>query len=104
MSKKIIEAKMPIINGCVAYKPTIWNRLGFGTCDSRLEDNDFPDMAEAFISTNVLVHFDIIDRLRILLSGKVMVAIATKTSVICEKAISTSNTSVLPPTYIMRKP
>lgn len=87
------------VNACQAYKPTIWNRLGFGTCSARIEDEDHPDLAKAYISSDTYAHFDWKDRLRILVSGKVMVSLATKTSVMVEKAISASKVSVLPPNY-----
>ena len=85
------------------YKPTLWDRLGFGHAYARLEDEDYPEMAEAFLHIDSYVHFDWKDRLRILLSGKVMLAVATKTNVFVEKAISVSSVKVLSPTYSMRK-
>lgn len=89
---------------CQMYKRTIWDRMGFGTCSARMEDEDHPDLAEAYISTDVYSRFDWKDRLRILFSGKVMVSLATKTSVIVEKAVSASKVSVLPPNYPFNNP
>lgn len=81
------------------YKPTLWNRMGFNTCYASIEDADHPDLAEAHITTHIFTHFDWRDRIRILLSGKIMTAIATKTSTPVEKAVSASKVSVLPPNY-----
>lgn len=82
----------------------IWQLLGFGECSN---PNPWPDemegMAPAYLATNTLIHLDFWDRLRILLSGKAMVAASTKTDVIVKRAVSASNTSVLSPTYKIPK-
>lgn len=91
-------------NYCMKYKPTLWNRMGFNTCHANLEDADHPDLAEAYITTNVFTNFDWRDRLRILFSGKIMTAVATKTNIPVDTAISKSIVSVLPPNYPLKKP
>ena len=88
----------------LAFKPSIWNRLGFHSCAAYLDDKDYPDMANAYIDTDVYAHLSWMDRIRILISGKVMVSLATKTNVIVERALSASKISVLPPNYPLRKP
>ncbi len=64
--------------------------------------NDESDYAEGYITTVAICVFDWLDRLRILVSGKVEVKIYTKTDVMVNKAHSTSVASVLPPNEKLR--
>ncbi len=81
-------------------RPTIWQRLGFGSCGT--PDMDDLEDAEGFVVsyliTGVIVVLDWRDRLRVLISGKIEIVAATKTDVIVSKTLSRSKVSVLPPT------
>jgi hypothetical protein len=68
-----------------------------------LSPNDQPGYAESYLVTGAICVFDFVDRLRILVSGKVEVLTYTKTDVIVNRALSTSVAYVLPPTYRVRK-
>lgn len=78
----------------------LWTRLGFGECAN---PDPWPEemegFAESHLCINTISHFDFWDRLKILISGKVMVAASTKTDVTVHQAISASSVSVLPPNW-----
>lgn len=77
-----------------------WSRLGFGTCaNPNPWDEEMEGFAPSYLAVNTVAVFDVWDRLKILISGKVMVAASTKTDVIVHTAISASSVSVLPPNY-----
>ena len=82
----------------VEHKPTLWERFGFKDCGAPdLRDEDFPDMAQCRMVTDCIVHLDWPDRIRLLISGKLRVAIAHKTDVIVGRCVSKSNVSVMRP-------
>ena len=86
--------------GMTARRPTIWQRLGFGACAvPNMDDLEDSGLAPAHLSTNTTAVFDWRDRLRILVSGKVMVETAVKTDVIVKVMICRSSVSVLPPDW-----
>src|ERR1700678_741778 len=60
---------------------------------------DLEGYAPSYIRTGVIAVFDWKDRLRLLVSGKICMRIQTKTDVIVTKMVSTSEFSVLPPSY-----
>ena len=72
-------------------KPSIWHRLGFHTCIAMLEGGN--------LFTRVTARLSWKDRLRVLVSGRVMVAITIITEPECETKGSASRLSVLPPNY-----
>jgi hypothetical protein len=80
------------------YKPTIWNRLGFGRAHAYFEDDEIPGYAESALITETHVHLDFLDRLRVLITGHVHVYVRTKTDVPIGKAFSISSARVAPPT------
>jgi len=82
---------------------SIWKKLGFGSCWVELKDEEFPGMPPGAIATDTQIRLGFLDRLRVLISGKVYVALKTKTDVIVETAISKSAVSVLPPTWKMSR-
>jgi hypothetical protein len=86
---------------CVTFKPTIWHRLGFGeTSAPIIEDEDYPHLAPGGMTTEVRICFDWKDRLRLLLTGWVMVAIRHKTVLPVEgQVVSTSSVSVMRPNW-----
>lgn len=91
------------------YRPAlgerIWQWLGFGTCHAPHFDeipDDDPSWAPGRMITKTYVRFDWPDRLRILISGKIMVEIAHKTSVTVPAAMSKSAVSVLSPLHKLR--
>ena len=85
------------------HRPTIWERLGFKECGAPwMKDEDFPELPPGRLITETNVYFDWKDRLRILMSGKVRVAVSTKSNVIVDTAISMSEVSVLPPNFPLR--
>ena len=94
-------AETKAINAYEAKPPTLWQRLGFGTClPPNMDDlEDAEGFAPAYLETGVINVLDRWDRLRVLISGKVLVVVATKTDVIVKRAVSRSNVSILPPDY-----
>jgi hypothetical protein len=94
------EEKKPL-GYCVEFKPTIWHRLGFGECSApMIEDEDYPHLAPGGMTTEVRIHFDWKDRLRLLFTGWAMVATRLKTPQIVDgQVISTSSVSVLRPRW-----
>lgn len=85
------------MNYVAHYTPTIWQRLGFGGCSSPNLDDVDDDYAPGAIGIVTTVRFDWLDRLRILVSGNVMVNTRCRTDVIVERSMSRSAVSVLPP-------
>lgn len=79
-------------------KPTFWQRLGFGECSEHWME-DVEGYAPAYLATSTITFLDWRDRLRVLISGKVMTASATKTDVVVARATTKSRFSVLPPNY-----
>lgn len=89
---------MSEINMSNIQKATLWQRLGFGACAAPyLADEDFPDMAQSRMVTDVVVNLSWPDRLRLLISGRLMVSIAQKTDVIVGRCVSKSKVGVLQP-------
>jgi hypothetical protein len=84
-------------------KPTIWQRLGFGTCTVE-PPAPAAGFADGHITTQVFVKFGLADRIRVLLSGKIMVSAATATNVFVHTAVSTSKVSVLSPAHKFPQP
>jgi hypothetical protein len=91
------------------HKPrwSLWRWLGFGTCHARFADDDplNPEInpkspfVPSYMMTETVAVLDWKDRLRILVSGKLMVSVATRTDVIVFKCQSVSKVSVVPPNY-----
>lgn len=89
--------------GYVEFKPTIWHRLGFNYAHAKsFDDTEHPDMAEAWLCVETYSQLSWIDRLRVLISGKVHIQAKTKTDVVVRHAITNSAFSVLPPTHKFR--
>ena len=90
-------------------RPTLHQRverfLGFGTCSSpRFEDvsDHDPKWAAGYLESEVTIFLDWKDRLRLIVSGKLMVSTSIKTSAFVERSMAKSNISVLPPFYKVR--
>ena len=88
---------------CMARSPRsfsdrLWSRLGFGMCHVPAPE-DTEGFAPSYIVTGVISQLDWRDRIRALVSGKIMVETHTKTDVIVGKMESVSRISVLPPNY-----
>lgn len=79
--------------GYQEFKPTIWHRLGFG--HAGVADWEDANMAEGAITTDVVVVLGWGDRLRLLITGRLHVAIRTKTEKTIDRAISKSAVRVL---------
>lgn len=82
-------------NGGAFYAPDTrnwWQRLLSRLFPSKLHPDmaDVDGMAPGYLITEVVARLSLIDRLRVLLSGGVVVAISTKTDVPVAKAYSTS--------------
>ena len=76
----------------------IWLALGFGACSNPNPwPDEMPGFAPAYVTVNTIAVLDWRDRLRVLLSGKLMVAASVKTDVMVGKAETASHVSVLPP-------
>lgn len=95
----MIEAEETSGAFCVEYTPTFkerfWRALGY---HSRVPE--FPPEApqlNGWIMTNVEVHVDFADRLRLLVSGEAKIRIETRTSVPVDHAISASSFEVKAP-------
>jgi hypothetical protein len=86
-----------IENGCVAFKPTIWHRLGFGGAYVDFPDEEAPDMPVGAIICDTYIRLCWADRLRLLMTGCLFVQIKTKTDVTVETAVSRSAVGVLWP-------
>lgn len=93
-------------NACVVSRPTFWQRLGFGhTSGPDMDDLEALDdhcWAPGW-TTECRIHFDWLDRLRILISGKVLLVTRTKTSSLVGQTISRSKTSILPPGTVLTR-
>jgi hypothetical protein len=91
--------------GCfyAEYKPTLserfWRAMGFKR--AYVHAPNFMEEVEGFVSgsitTNVICHMGWLDRLRLLVSGKMIVALATMTNVTVDRAVTVSECGVLPP-------
>ena len=83
----------------LVHRPTIWERLGFGACLAPRPDAD--EHAEGFepswIVCTTHVHLDWRDRLRVLVSGHLMVDLALKTDVPVKRHSASSVMGVMPP-------
>lgn len=60
-------------------------------------------MAEGYLQTDAVCVFDWVDRLRLLISGKLLTQTKTQTDVHVSKARSSSNFYVLPPSAKVRR-
>jgi hypothetical protein len=89
------------INASKKPQWNLWAWLGFGTCHARYED-EAPDFAPGYLTTETKVCLDWWDRLRVLVSGKVMVSVATRTDKTVDRSLSISKFSVLPPGHYVR--
>ncbi len=89
----------------MAYKPTFWQRIGFGECCAPcMEDEDYPDFIEGRMIVDTYIILSWPDRLRCFLSGKLICAMSMKTDVFVKKSVSTSKVSILPPNFKPRQP
>jgi hypothetical protein len=84
---------------CVEFKPTIWHRLGFGEVSAPRpeEDETIEGYAPSWFIVGTRVHLDWRDRLRVLITGNLMVESAVKTDAVINKSYATSAVGVLPP-------
>jgi len=90
------------INTASPQRFSLWHRLGFGEpAYPRFDDipDDHPLYAPAFLATTSIVHLDWRDRLRALVSGRVMVRVSSKTDVTIRRVLSRAKTAVLPPSW-----
>lgn len=78
---------------CQEFRPTIWHRLGFGHAGVAPWNDD--DGTAHYIVTDTVAVFDWLDRLRILLTGRVHVATRTRTEVPVGKAETRGSVKVL---------
>ena len=74
-------------NGYMTFRPTIWNRLGFGHCSAEI------DVEESTLH-EIFFKLDWRDRLRILVSGSGMVSLRVDVADVTNTA---SRISVTPP-------
>lgn len=80
-----------------APRKGIWHWLGFGTCAASLDEENNPGFAPGYFSTETVLVLNWKGRLRVLVSGLVMVSVASKTDVLVKKSVSVSAFSVMPP-------
>lgn len=89
-----------VINSCAVNSTTIWHKLsqflGYGDClQPDFEGDPYDvDYAEASLQSVVFIHFGIVDRLRLLLTGNAIVRTSIKTDVIVTRSYSKSNISI----------
>ena len=77
---------------------SFWSFLGFRHPKYLdMDDLDIPGWAPGYFETTTLCVFDWRDRLRVLVSGRVIVQCKSKTDVAVERGITRSTVSVLPP-------
>lgn len=76
---------MTIEAGCSTFKPTIWHRLGFGHAhvapwaDDEDDAGRCPDgLLATSLVTDTHVHFGFVDRLRLLVTGRLHVFTRTR--------------------------
>lgn len=85
-------------------RPTIWQRLGFGTAHAPRPDED--ELLEGFAPSWFIVgcyaRLSWRARLRVLVSGNLMVETAVKTDVTVSRSLARSAISVLPPGRLPR--
>lgn len=87
------------------YKPSLSERfqkfLGYGDClQPDFEDDPHAEgYTESYLMNVTLAHLDWKDRLRVLISGRLVVRVSTKTDKIIERSYSKSNISVAPVGY-----
>lgn len=84
----------PTIGYAQEFRPSIWHRLGFRGC--YVAPWDESDDVKYMVS-DVFIKFDWLDRLRLLLTGRVHVFVRTKTENDAGAVESRSNVSVMPP-------
>ena len=109
-----IRAGRPKMAGPAAFysRPTIGERLtrwlGFGQArvqppDDWTDDTESAVFAPGYLISETRILFDWKDRIRILISGKAMVSMATRTDVLVSRSESISSCSVLPPWYKFKR-
>jgi hypothetical protein len=100
MTDIVANQKTPDTTGfCMEYVPNrrqrFWRAMGYHSAHPEL-----PAEAEhmpGWVATNIRVHISLLDRLRLLVSGKAMVKVRTVTDVRFNHAISVSTFEVVPP-------
>lgn len=86
-----------------SLRSRIWRALGFGMNNSmdmtdwRCEEE--PGFAPGALVTDTVVHLDFLDRLRVLVGGRLRIEVSTKTDVLVKKSKSMSAVGVMPPSY-----
>ncbi len=79
-------------------KPSAWERLGFGRAFVPLDSFETDETDDvAAITTDSVLNLDWLDRIRVLVSGRVSVFSRIKTDVIVSRAETRSACRVLPP-------
>ena len=88
---------------------SLWRWLGFGEAhvsgpmtDEEEAESEAKGFTAGALVTVAYTRFDWGDRLRVLVSGKVMLYTRTETDVIVRKSRSRSSASVLPPNHHLR--
>jgi hypothetical protein len=99
-----VDIKRESIGYYATSRPTIWQRLGFGECSAPRpeEEEHLEGFAASWLMTDTRIRLDWKDRLRVLLSGNLMVSCATKTDHPVGKCFSRSAVSVMAPGAIKR--
>lgn len=84
---------------CEEFKPTIWQRLGFGECRAPRPDDEehLEGYAPSWFMVVTRAHLDWKDRLRLLVTGNLMVECALKTDVAIGKSKASTAVSILRP-------
>jgi hypothetical protein len=83
----------------VRFKPTIWYRLGFRARSPERPDIDelVPEWAPSLFVVEAKAHLDWKDRIRILVSGNIVIESVIKTDVAIGRSEATSGVGILPP-------
>jgi hypothetical protein len=89
--------------GAVQYFPQWQERLGWRLFPSNHIDSPEMQNARDVFVCKTVANLSFIDRLRVLISGKILVTTKTTTENVIGENITASGVTVLPPPYLDRK-
>lgn len=75
----------------------LWAAFGFRECHARPLDESSPGFSPGWAGSCCKFKLSIVDRIRLIISGKIMVDVATQMDVMPGRMVSTSVVSILPP-------
>jgi len=88
-----------VLNGYKIERPSIWHRLGFGFVPAPRPDEqeNMPGYEPSWFIAGVYFRLSFMDRIRILISGRVRVEGAFKTDARISRAMGSWSMSIVPP-------